>query len=79
MYSLPPKDDVPTVNVECYDDFEQQGILCCPLDKYESEVKLSQKVFLEEQERFERETRGQPLQHDWYIVRSKCITGSGKS
>ena len=55
MYSLPPKDDVPTVNVECDDDFEEQGISCCPLNKYESEVKLSQKVFLEEQERFERE------------------------
>ena len=75
-YSLPPQDDVPTVNVECEDESDEQDISFCPSDKYESDVKLSVNVSLEDWERIERETRGQSSQQDWYAVRSKRITGS---
>lgn len=75
-YSLPPQDDVPTVNVECDDESDEQDISFCPLDKYESDVKCSLNVSLEERERIERETRGQSSQQDWYVIRSKRITGS---
>ena len=58
---------MPTVSVECDDEAGEQDISFCPLDLYESDVKLSLNVSLEEGERIEWETTGLSSQQDWYL------------